>query len=115
MIERNNKIIFESFLPEQNQYKLARAYGISRERVRQIFNKEIKGDYKPLKKALMSFLKCRWCGKVLGMKRGKRLFCDSSHKLQFYNYLDPHKCTECKEYFLHLRNNYFKIEAEWYC
>lgn len=108
-IPRNREIVKKAFLPDETLQSIADAYGITRERVRQIVNGVLGFDYGKAKgrlRKISPYLKCKWCGGQLGQGRIKTKFCSvrCRENFQKYDWKNLKKCEQCGDKFYPPRN-----------
>ena len=123
--KRNLEISTQVLFPDETLDSIGKKYGISRERVRQIFAKSSGNrKYGNIKKQLFAASKkyvCVICGKPLSLlqKQGKyqskkfcskacyRIACDFSNQVKI--------CKNCKKEFFPHRNNPYQVKVVFCC
>jgi hypothetical protein len=127
-LQRETSIITKFLLPTENLSTIAKVYGLSRERVRQIISRanfRFKTNLKESKTYLLKEspnLKCYYCGqallnkKDLTVKKYHTYFCSSScylksHKFSWHHILI---CQYCNSEYFPFRNkvHYLKINKD---
>jgi hypothetical protein len=111
--KRNKEIIGKALLPDETLYSVAKAYGISCERVRQIIEKKL--PYKRTKNSLFTYLRCVACGSSLSV--GKHKYCKDSCRIrtQQWDFSTLKTCSLCKIQFYPYRNWEFMRRVRTYC
>ena len=115
-MDRNWKIITDLVLPGKTATEVAEAWGISRERVRQIFKTKV-GANPPKIRSLLSdsssLFRCVTCGEKLNTVaiNRKQNFCSKKcgKFMVKYDIKNPTTCEQCGiKYFPHRNNRFYK-------
>jgi len=109
--DRRHEIIGKLLLPDETMGTISRVYGISRQRLDQIFQKETGYKYMDVKKRLFELsenIVCIVCGSKIKARKNLKFFKYCSKKCyKFslkYDISQTFKCNFCKQSYFRFRN-----------